>query len=73
MRAAGGAAPATTAATAMGTTTATSAKAVTKPVMMMTGHTTLSGQQDRGSAPLLLPLLPLLSVGGTVPLICAHP
>ena len=37
------------------------------------GHTTLSGQRDRGSAPLLLPLLPLLSVGGTVPLICAHP
>jgi hypothetical protein len=40
------------------------------------GHTTLLGQRDCGSAPLLpplLPLLPLLSVGGTVPLICAHP
>ena len=43
------------------------------------GHTTLSGQRDRGSAPLLpplpllTPLLPLLSIGGTVPLIYAHP
>jgi len=37
------------------------------------GHTTLPGHRDRGSAPLLLPLLPLLSFGGTVPLICAHP
>ena len=42
------------------------------------GHTTLLGQRDCGSAPLLLPLLlllllPLLFVGGTVPLICAHP
>jgi hypothetical protein len=44
------------------------------------GHTTLSGQWDCGSAPLLLPLLllqppllPLLSAGGTVPLVCAHP
>jgi hypothetical protein len=33
----------------------------------------LSGQRDCGSAPLLPPLLPLLSFGGTVPLICAHP
>jgi len=37
------------------------------------GHTTLLSQRDRGSAPLLPPLLPLLSVGGTVLLICAHP
>ncbi len=37
------------------------------------GHTTLPGHWNRGSAPLLLPLLPLLSFGGTVPLICAHP
>jgi hypothetical protein len=28
-------------------------------------HTTLLGQRDRGSAPLLPPLLPLLSFGGT--------
>jgi len=37
------------------------------------GHTTCPGQRDRGSAPLLPPLLPLLSVGDTVPLICADP
>jgi hypothetical protein len=37
------------------------------------GHTTLSGQRDRGTATLLPTLLPLLSAGGTVPLICAHP
>jgi hypothetical protein len=37
------------------------------------GHTTLSGQRGCGSAPLLPPLLPLLTVNSTVPLICAHP
>ena len=37
------------------------------------GHTNCPGQRDRGSAPLLPPLLPLLSVGGTVPLSCADP
>ena len=36
-------------------------------------HPTCPGQRARGSAPLLPPLLPLLSVGGTVLLICADP
>ena len=36
------------------------------------GHTALSGHRDRCSAPLLPPLLLLLSFGGTEPLICAH-
>jgi hypothetical protein len=74
MRAAGGAAPATTAASAA-------------PLRHISrgcdqdydddddnaGHTTFLGQRNRVSAPLLPPPLPLLSFGGTVPLICAHP
>ena len=81
MRAAGGTAPATTTATATmwpGTAATTSAEAATDARDYdydddNAGHTTVLFQWDCGSTPLLPPLLPLLSVGGTVPLICAHP